>query len=193
MTKEPKPKSQIFRFLFIGGWTGVKNATIGSVLAVFVTLTILKIYVVGQNGLQVFELTTLNFQPLLPAVAFILLVAILLSAVPAFISGVFLAWWLNQKNSKISISNQRKISFGALVGASAGVVLTLLILIPADFVERTAHSGYGYNFLNYLPIYLFYAVEFIAISTIAGIWTDRQLRKYLENTNSTNTGQQSVS
>jgi len=70
----------------------------------------------------------------------------------------------------------------------AGVVLTLLVLIPSDFVGRTAHGGYGYNILESLPIYSFYAIEFIVIATIAGIWTDRQLRKYLENANPTNTG-----
>jgi hypothetical protein len=74
-----------------------------------------------------------------------------------------------------------------LIGALAGVVLTLLVLIPADFVGRTAHGGYGYNILKSLPIYSVYAVEFIAIAAIAGIWTDRQLRKYLENSNPTNT------
>ncbi len=154
----------------------------------FVTLTILSIYGVWQNGLQTLELTTSNFQSLLSSVAFMLLVAILLSIVPAFVGGVLLAWLLNRQNSTNPNANPSKLNLGALIGASAGVALALLVLIPADFVGRIDHNGYGYNFLESLPIYLFYAVEFIVIATLAGNWTDKQLRKYLENSPSTNTG-----
>jgi len=35
---------------------------------------------------------------------------------------------------------------------------------------------------------VFYAVELIVISTVVGVWTDRQLRKYLENTSPKDTG-----
>ncbi len=93
--------------------------------------------VLGQNGLHAFELYDfITFNLLLPAVAFVLLAAILLSAVPAFISGVFLAWLLHHNYSRTSVANQRKISFGALVGASAGVVLTLLILDSSGICEQ---------------------------------------------------------
>ena len=160
----------------------------GSILAVLVTLAFLGVYGIWKNGWQAIELTVSGLQSFLSSAAFLLLVAILLSAVPAFIGGMFLAWLLKRKNSRISISNPSKISLGALIGALAGVVLTLLVLIPSDFVGRTAHGGYGYNILESLPIYSFYAIEFIVIATIAGIWTDRQLRKYLENANPTNTG-----
>jgi Ni,Fe-hydrogenase I cytochrome b subunit len=188
MTNTSKPNSPSFRFLFIGGWTAVKGATIGSVFAVLVTLTILGVYGIWQNGIQTINFTTSGVQSFSSSVALMLLVAILLSVFPAFIGGVFLAWLLDQKNSKTSISNPSKLNLGAWIGASAGIVLTLLVLIPADFVGRTAHGGYGYNILESLPIYSFYAIEIIVIATFAGMWTDRQLRKYLENARPNNTG-----
>jgi hypothetical protein len=170
-----------FRFLFIGGWTAVKGATIGSVFAVLVTLSFLNIFGIWQNGLQSIEFTVSGFQSFLISTAFLLLVAILLSIIPAFLGGAFLAWLLKRKISQKTFSNPSKFNSGALVGASAGVVLALLVLIPADFVGRTAHGGYGYNFLNSLPIYSFYAIEFLVVATLAGTWTDKQLRKYLES------------
>ncbi len=101
------------------------------------------------------------------------------TAIPAFIGGIFLAWLLKRKNSRKSTLKSRKLSSGALIGALAGVALTVLVLVPADFVGRTAHGGYGYDFWKSLPNYLFYASVIVVIATIAGMWTDRQLRKYL--------------
>jgi uncharacterized membrane protein len=188
MRKAITPNSLSFRFLFIGGWTAVKSSTMGSILAVFVTLVFSAVDDIWQNRLQTIELTVSGFISFVSSAAFLLLVAILLSAVPAFIGGVLLAWLMNRNNSIRLVSKQSKFNLGALIGASAGFVLTLLVLISGEFVKRMAHGGYGYNFLVSLPVYLFYFIEFVVIATIAGIWTDRQLRKYLENTRSNDTG-----
>lgn len=187
MTNPPKPNSQSLRFLFIGGWTAIKSAIIGSVIVVFGTLILSAVLDNWQNGLQNVELSISGFLSLLSSAAFLLLAAILLSAVPAFIGGMILAWLLKRKNARTPNSRSGKISLGALIGALAGVELTALALIPADLVQRTAHGGYGYNFLDSLPMYLIFSIEIIGIATIAGIWTDRRLIKHLQNSISNDT------
>lgn len=189
MKNVSKPNLPSFRFLFIGGWMAVINATIGSLLAVSVTLASLAVYGIWQNGLQTTELNNSGFQSFVSSAALLWLVAILLSAIPAFIGGMLLAWLLSRKNSTAStISNPSKATIGALVGAFTGIVLALLVLVPTDFVGRIAHGGYGYNFLESLPVYILYSIEFMMIATIAGGWTDYQLRKYLENSSPSNAG-----
>jgi hypothetical protein len=188
MTNTSQPNSSSFRFLLIGGWTGVKSATLGSFLAVLVTLTFLFVYGIWQNESVASEFYGFRLQSFMSVVAFLLLAAILYSTVPAFVGGVILAWLLKRKTFKSSTTNPSKINIGAFIGLVLGILLTFLVLFPADIVGRTAHGGYGYNFLESLPFYVFYAVELIVISTVVGVWTDRQLRKYLENTSPKDTG-----
>jgi hypothetical protein len=188
MMSTSKPNSPSLRFLLIGGWTAVKSAIMGSLLAVFITNIFIGIYSVWQNGLQTIEFNNFGFQTLLSSIALMLLLAILFTVFPAFLGGIVLAWLLNRKDFITSDSNPGGSNLGAWIGASAGVGLALLFLIPADFVGRTAHGGIGYNFLESVPIYIFYAIQSIAIATMAGIWTDRQLRKYLESARPANTG-----
>jgi hypothetical protein len=172
------PSSASFRFLLFGGWTAIKSASVGSILAVFATLMFAGVYAVWQNGLQAIEFNFSGLASLLSSAAFLLPVALLLSIMPAFIGGVLLAWLIKRQNSN---SSPGKMNLGAWIGASAGAVLTLLVLIPTDFVGRHAHGGYGYSLLESLPRYVFFAAEFIVIATIAGRWTERQIRRFLRN------------
>jgi hypothetical protein len=188
MTYTSKPNSPSFRFLLIGGWTAVKSATMGSILVVFITNIFLGVYRVWQNGPQTIEFNNFGVQTLLSSIALMLLLAILCTVFPAFLGGMVLAWLLHRKDFITSGSNPGGSNLGAWIGASAGVGLALLFLIPADVVGRTAHGGIGYNFLESVPIYVFYAIQSIVIATMAGIWTDRQLRKYLESARPVNTG-----
>ena len=172
--------SSSFRFLLFGGWTAIKSATGGSIFAVFVTLTVLAVFDAWQNGFQTIEFNGSEMQNFLSSAALLSLLAILLSVLPACIGGMVLAWLLKRNHSAALTLRQGKLKLGALIGACAGIVLTLLVLIPSDLIGRTAHGGFGYNPLSTLPIYILYAIEIIGIATVAGIWTDSQLRKYLE-------------
>src|SRR5918993_4926 len=162
--------SSSFRFLLFGGWTAIKSATGGSIFAMFVTLTVLAVFDAWQNGFQTIEFNGSEMQNFLSSAALL----------PACIGGMVLAWLLKRNHSAALTLRQGKLKLGALIGACAGIVLTLLVLIPSDLIGRTAHGGFGYNPLSTLPIYILYAIEIIGIATVAGIWTDSQLRKYLE-------------
>lgn len=182
------PKSSALRFLLLGGWTAIKSATLGSVLAVLVALTISSIYEAWRNGWQTLEFNVSELQSFLLSAGFLSLLAILFAMLPASIGGVFLAWLIKRDHSRTPISRSGKLRLGAIVGAFTGIILALCVVVPGDYVDRTAHGGYGYNPAYSLPIYALWAIGITVIAAIAGAWTDRQLRKYLDRARSNNTG-----
>ncbi len=194
MTTTSIPNSVSRGFLSFGGWTAVKAALVGSIIAVFVTLASSAAYDIWRNGWSGsafgsngFEGFVLYSGLVLVSSVFLWLLAFVLSSFPAFIGGVLLAWLLRRQPLMASNSNPGKGHPGVLVGASVGIVLKALVLIPGDMVARTAHGGVGYNLSESLQTDLFYALQFIVIATIAGMWTEHQLRKHLENARSKNT------
>ncbi|HNT78520.1 MAG TPA: hypothetical protein PKH77_26210 [Anaerolineae bacterium] len=182
------PKSSALRFLLLGGWTAIKSAALGSVFAVLVALTISSIYGAWRNGWQTLEFNASELRSFFLSAGFLSLLAILFSVLPACIGGVFLAWLIRREHSRTPISRPGKLKLGTVIGASAGAILALLILVPVDYIDRTAHGGYGYNPAYSLPIYALWAIGITVIAAIAGAWTDRQLRKYLDRARSNNTG-----
>ncbi len=161
-------------------------------MAVFITLTFFGLLVTWLGfrsmeftvseltGFLSMEIIVSELTGFLSAVAFLSVPAFLLSAIPAFIGGLVLAWLLHRERSTASNSNPRKMNLGALVGAPAGVAIALCVLIPTNLVNGTFQDAI-HHLLMILPIDLFIAAECIAIATLAGMWTDRQLRIELEN------------
>ena len=186
------PESSALRFLLFGGWTAIKSATLGSVFAVFVALTCSSIYDAWRDGWQTLEVNGSGFQSFLLSAGFLSLLAILFSALPASIGGVFLAWLIKRDHSSMPTSRPGRRKLGAIVGAFTGAILALCVVVPGDYVDRTAHGGLGYNPAYSLPIYALGAIGIIAIAAIGGAWTDRQLRKYLDRAGSNNMGSEKI-
>ena len=150
-------------------------------IVVLLNMGVLTVISVWQNGIQSVKLSDFEFQYFLSGIALLLLFAMLFSTFPAFIGGVFLAWLLKRNKPNWSSMLHGKLRLGLLVGALAGIILALLVLVPADFVSRTAHNGFGYNVYSSIAIYLFYSCEIVFVASAAGAWTDSQLRKQLGN------------
>jgi hypothetical protein len=185
MTNATNKNLSSFRFLLLGGWTAIKSSSVGSMFAAFLHLTLTDIYYIWRNGITTLELVS-KIQSFLSSFALLSLLAILFSSLPAFIGGILLSWLLKRNNPNWFNALQNRIKLGSIIGALAGVALTLFVLIPIDTVGRVAHGGLGYNLGSQIPIYVFYSVEIISIATIAGRWTDIQLGKQLHRLKSSN-------
>lgn len=182
MSTQPvsKPRSLSFRFVFASVSIAEIAALLGSIAAVFITLTFFGLLVTWL-GFRSTEFTVFELTGFLSAVAILSVPVFLLSAIPAFIGGLVLAWLLHRERSTASNSNPRKMNLGAMVGAAAGVVAALCFLIPANLLMWPVQNRMAYSLLESLLIDLFIGAQCIAIATLAGMWTDSQLRIELEN------------
>jgi hypothetical protein len=81
---------------------------------------------------------------------------------------LIIAWLLNRNNSKGLLNLRRGLGLGSVIGASAGIILVFLVLIPGLIIGKIAHNGIGYNINSVIPVYILYTIEIISVASAAG-------------------------
>jgi hypothetical protein len=166
------------RFLLVGGFTGTQNATFMSVILVFLDLSLAAIYYAWQNGFQDAGLSYTNVLSFLASVVILLLLAMVVSFLPAFLGGALLSWLLIHPSVNRKLNTRRRFRLGLIIGAVIGMMLVLLILVVPTlwFGRIVPHNGIGYDPISAMLVSAFYGVQIIAAASIAGVWTENQLR-----------------
>lgn len=177
-----------FRFLLTGGWLALRSAVLSSVFLELVNHVIGILISIWQHGIQTFMISSSELQGSLLVVAIFTLLAILGSIFPALIGGVLLAWLLKQNKLGwlTTLHDSRKL--GSIIGVAVGIVLTLLVLWYIDSLGRIYEGGVKYDLISSLPTYMLYTIEIILTATIAGRWTEGQLRNKLESADPNTSG-----
>lgn len=104
------------------------------------------------------------------------------------VGGILLAWLLKQNklNRLTTLHDKRRL--GSIIGATIGIVITLLVLWHIDSLGRAYEGGLKYDLISSLPTYMFYTIQIILTATIAGTWVEDQLRNKLKSVNPNTTG-----
>lgn len=167
------------RDLLFGGWTAVKSAMISSLLLILLHIlqsSIASIRIIGPDAIWFSSADLLNVL-ITTAIAFI--IVNLLSVVPAFLGGAFLAWQnRSEKLSKTTLPRKGAM-LGSATGAIAGILLAAVVLIPVYWIDKNAHGGYGFELWQEIRRLGFYALEIIVIACVAGAWTEKKIKAQL--------------